>query len=93
MAESKSPIGQLADAFEVATAVHMENLTKLKGEVLRVKAECAQKYDALMKDVQKHLDNMSAMMDELRPKIRGLQQLEKKSSAKPTAKKPAKRRA
>jgi hypothetical protein len=83
MADSKVKLSEVAGAFEIATALHDENLTKVKDAALRHKNECEQfvthqskKYDQLAATIQVHLDKMRAMMDELQPKIRGIQQLE-----------------
>jgi hypothetical protein len=79
MAESKQPtISQLARAFELATTQHQEQLAEVQERALRYKAESDRRFDEVAQAVQKHMDNISALMKELGPQIRGLQQLDKK---------------
>jgi hypothetical protein len=88
MADAKIKLSQLAEAFEIATALHDEELTKVKDAALRNKAQCeqfvtdmARKYQALADTVQAHLDKVPGLIDQLRPLIHGGQQLEKKRTA------------
>jgi hypothetical protein len=78
MAGSKplTTLGELTRAFVATTTAHQRDLEKVRDEAEHHKIECAQKYDALLKDLQTHLDSLQAMMEELRPIIQRMQEIE-----------------
>lgn len=67
---------RLARMFERATRLHDKDLTKLKDEALRNKGECehvvadlGRKYQVVADHVQKNIDSIRGLLDELRPLI------------------------
>jgi hypothetical protein len=99
MAASKKTLAQLASAFDVAVAMHQEELTKVQDMARLHKEECdrflrdmAQRYDTLADTVQWHLDKVSQMMGGLQPKIQEFLR-HANQPANPTKKRPHTRKA
>jgi hypothetical protein len=78
MADSKplTTLGELTRAFVATTTAHQRDLEKVKDEALSHKVECAQRYDALLADLQTHLDSLQAMMAELQSILHYMQEIE-----------------
>jgi hypothetical protein len=73
MAESSPTLGQLAGAFEMATAYHQEHLAEVKERALCYKAESDRRYEELDRNVKALLDSLSATMTDIILNIRELQ--------------------